>query len=160
VHPTHGAARGPEARTGAPGHDTRPRPEAIPSQLHPRAALQDFFCLASIGIRVGYPSPALLRPFSRAERRRVRGRIVLALTSNRYYALRGVHPGTRLATVARRLRLGSGFQLGRNRWYLAPNGPSRAVLKVRPGTIQEVGIADTALTRGPGAQRRFFQNLP
>ncbi len=120
----------------------------------------DFFCLASIGIRVGYPSPALLRPFSRAERRRVRGRIVLALTSNRYYALRGVHPGTRLATVARRLRLGSGFQLGRNRWYLAPNGPSRAVLKVRHGTIQEVGIADTALTRGPGAQRRFFQNLP
>ncbi len=31
VHPTHGAARGPEARTGAPGHDTRPRPEAVPS---------------------------------------------------------------------------------------------------------------------------------
>jgi len=132
------------------------------SSTHGRRFM-DFFCLASIGIRVGYPSPALLRPFSRAERRRVRGRIVLALTSNRsnrYYALRGVHPGTRLATVARRLRLGSGFQLGRNRWYLAPHGPSRAVLKVRHGTIQEVGIADTALTRGPGAQRRFFQNLP
>ncbi len=120
----------------------------------------DFFCLASSGIRVGYPSPALLGPFSRAERRRVRGRVVLALTASRHYALRGVRPGTRLAAAARRLRVGSGFQLGRNRWYLASNGPSRAVLKVRRGTIQEVGIADTTLTRGRAAQRRFFLSLP
>jgi hypothetical protein len=42
----------------------------------------------------------------------VNNRIVLALTASNYYGLRGVHAGTRLATFARRLRFGTGFQTG------------------------------------------------
>ncbi len=56
----------------------------------------DFFCLNPIGIRAGYPSSALLRGRSAKERRRVQGRIVLALTASPRYALRGVRPGARL----------------------------------------------------------------
>lgn len=116
----------------------------------------DFFCPTHGGIRVGYPSPMLLRTLSRAERRRVQGRAVLALTSNRYYALRGVRPGTRLAVAARRLRIGKGFQVGLNRWYLAPDGPSRALFKVRHGRIEEIGIVDKALTQGRRVQRMLL----
>jgi hypothetical protein len=49
----------------------------------------DSFCLTPSGIRVAYPSPALLRTLSPGTRRRVRGRVVLALTGNAYYALNG-----------------------------------------------------------------------
>lgn len=116
----------------------------------------DFFCSTSNGIRAGYPSPALLRTLSRAERRRVQGRVILALTADRYYALRGVRPGARLAQVSRRLRLGHGFKIGLNRWYLTPNGSSRGVLKVRHSIIEEIGIVNSQLTATRRAARRFL----
>src|ERR1019366_4974111 len=119
----------------------------------------DFFCPQIRGIRVGYASPKLLRGLSRSEQRRLRGRVVLVLTANHHYALRGVRPDTRLARVARRLRVGQGFHVGLNWWYLAPNGSSRGVLKVRHGVIEEVGIADKQLTTSRKAQIRFIKSF-
>jgi hypothetical protein len=119
----------------------------------------DFFCLSPIGVRVAYPSSALLATLSPAEHGRVQGRVVLALSANPYYALRGVRPGARLAAIARRLGVGRGFQIGLNTWYLAPGGQSRAVLKVRRGVIEEIGIADNALTAGGSAAWRFLDSL-
>ena len=104
----------------------------------------DFFCPARHGIRVGYR----------------RGRVVLVLTANRHYALRGVRPDTRLARVARRLRAGRPYHVGRNTWYLVPDGRGRGVLKVRRGTIQEIGIATASLVRTRAAARRFLRSFP
>jgi hypothetical protein len=115
--------------------------------------------LVHTGIRVGYPSPKLLRGLSRSERRRVQGRVVLTLTANPSYALHGVRPGARLRRVARRLRVGRGFRIGLNVWYLAPNGASRGVLKVRRGVIEEIGIADEQLTGTRRATRRFLASF-
>ncbi len=119
----------------------------------------DFFCLTPNGIRAGYPAPKLLRALSPAERRRVQGRVVLVLTANPHYALRGVRPGARLEAVARRLRIGARFQIGLNTWYLAPNGPSHGVLKVRHGVIEEVGVANRQLTSHRRAARRFLASF-
>jgi endoglycosylceramidase len=120
----------------------------------------DFFCLAGgPGVRVGYPSPALLRALSAYERRRVRGRAVLVLTSNRYYALGNVRPGELLATAKRALQLGSGLRVGVNTWYLAPGNVSRDVLKVRHGRIEEIGIADERLTQDHMAALRFLKSF-
>ncbi|MGH2870417.1 MAG: prolyl oligopeptidase family serine peptidase [Solirubrobacteraceae bacterium] len=119
----------------------------------------DFFCPARRGIRVGYASRALTRHLSPAQRRRVAGRAVLVLSANRHYALHGVRPGTRLSRVRRRLHASRAFHVGRNYWYAVTNGPSRGVLKVRHGVIQEVGIADLRLTRGRAAGRRFFRSF-
>jgi hypothetical protein len=119
----------------------------------------DFFCLSRNGIRVGYPSRRLLAAQSRTERRRVQGRIVLALTASPYYALRGVRPGARLVTVARRLGTGRGFHVGLNWWYLAPNGASTGVLKVRHGMIEEIGVADRRLTSDRSAAWRFLTSF-
>jgi Tannase-like family of unknown function (DUF6351) len=117
----------------------------------------DFFCPARNGLRVGYPSAALLRTLSRPARARVRDRAVLVLTANPSYALRGgTHPGVRLAAVARRLRVGRRFQIGLNSWYLVPAGPSRGVLKVRRGRIEEIGLADERLTTNRAASRHFL----
>jgi hypothetical protein len=119
----------------------------------------DFFCPTRGGIRVGYASNALLRSLSPAQRRRVRGRSVLILTANRHYALRGVRPDTRLAKVSRRLHVSRVYPVGINRWYLVANGSSRGVMKVRHGEVEEVGIADSGLTRTRRAANHFLRSF-
>jgi hypothetical protein len=119
----------------------------------------DFFCPSRQGIRVGYATPVLLRSLPRHARPGYRGRAVLILTSARHFALRGVHPDTRLSRVARRLRVGRGFQVGRNRWYLFADGRVRGVFKVRHGLIEEIGIASPRLTRKPAADRIFLRSF-
>ncbi|HET9719820.1 MAG TPA: hypothetical protein VFP55_07070 [Solirubrobacteraceae bacterium] len=119
----------------------------------------DFFCLTPGGIRAGYPSPGELRHLSRAERRRAKGRVVLLLTATPYYSLRGIRPGATLASARKTLRLSGPFHVGRNFWYVAAYGRSRAVFKVRHGIIEEIGIADARLTRDRKADRRFFRGF-
>ena len=87
----------------------------------------------------------------------MKGRVVLLLTANRHYALRGVRPGARLARVARRLRLGRAFKIGLNTWYVFPDGPSSGVLKVRRGVVEEIGIVDKRPTGGASATLRFLK---
>jgi beta-glucosidase len=110
----------------------------------------DFFCTGDNGIRTGYASPRLLASLRPALARRLRGRVVLILTSSRLYSLRGVPPGVRLAPVARRLRISRPYRVGLNTWYLVPDGAVRGVLKVRHGVIEEIGIADAVF----GSSRR------
>jgi len=118
---------------------------------------EDDFCLyGGWGIHAGYPSAKLLGTVSRGERGQLKGRIVLALTSNPYYALNGARPGMALAAVAKRLHVGKAIRIGANYWYLAPGSTSRGVLRVRGGIIQEVGIATKAFTTTSAAQRRFL----
>jgi hypothetical protein len=87
-----------------------------------RRRYQDYFRLKPSGIRVKYPSATLLRSVPRPQRRHLQGRVIVALTADRHYALRGVHPGARLRTVARRLHVGRAYHVGRNFRYLAPYG--------------------------------------
>jgi hypothetical protein len=120
----------------------------------------DNFCLyAGWGIRVGYPSNALLRTLAPAARHGLKGRIVLALTANPFYALEGVRPGMKVTSVAKRLHVGKPFHVGRNYWYFVPGATARGVLKVRGGVIQEVGLASTALTGTRDAERRFIRSF-
>jgi hypothetical protein len=119
----------------------------------------DFYCLRVLGIRAGYPSAKLLRSLSHRQQQRVSSRIVLALTANHHYALHGVRPGTKLGKVRRKLHVGRRYTVGRNAWYLVPNGSSHGVLKVRRGVIQEIGIADRRLTGSVRADRRFLRTF-
>ena len=121
----------------------------------------DNFCLyGGWGIRVGYPAASVLRGLPPTERSHVSDRIVLALTANPFYALDGVRPGATLAAAAKRLHVGGSFHIGLNYWYLAPGAAARAVLKVRFGIVQEVGIANSRLSQGSRtAQRRFLASF-
>ncbi len=120
----------------------------------------DNFCLyAGWGIRVGYPSTHLLAKLSSTARTRYAGKAVLALTANPYYALNGVKPGTKLATVAKKLHVAKPFHVGVNFWYFLPGKNATGVLKVRGGVIQEVGLANLALTRTRAQQRTFIRSF-
>ena len=117
----------------------------------------DYFCLyGGWGIHAGYPSSKLLRSLPAKKRGGVKGKVVLALTVNPFYALDGARPGMALSAVAKRLHVGKVFRIGLNRWYIAPGASSEGVLRVRGGIIQEVGIANKALTKGRAAQQRFL----
>ncbi len=85
--------------------------------------------------------------------------MVLALTANRYYALHGVRPRARLARVARRLRLGRPFHVGKNFWYVSTAGTPRAIVKVRRGVVQEIGILDASVSADRAAERRLLRSL-
>jgi len=119
----------------------------------------DFFCPSRYGIRVGYPSPKLLDSLRSRERDAVRGRAILILTANERYSLRGARPGMRLSRVAHRLGVSRPFRVGLNVWYLVDDRADRGVLKVRHGTIEEVGIADRRLTSGRHAAARFLRSF-
>jgi hypothetical protein len=119
---------------------------------------QDYFCLTPIGVRVGYASPTVLNTLSRSARKHVLGRVVWASTSSAFYTVRGIRPGATL-TAARSLGLGTPFHIGLNDWYTAPNDNSIAVLKVRHGIVQEIGIADKQLARTRKAQGTLMSSF-
>lgn len=124
-----------------------------------RKRYEEFFCLTPVGVRVGYASPKLLSSVPRRQRKAFRGRVVWASTSAIYYALKGIRPRTTIKAAGKMIKPEKPFHVGRNTWYLAPNGRSTAVLKVRHGIVQEIGIADKRFTRGRKASRAFLKSF-
>ena len=68
-------------------------------------------------------------------------------TSDPYYSLDGIRAGESIATASRVLGTEPPFHIGRNYWYLARKPSYTAVLKVRGGVVEELGIATNALTK-------------
>jgi kumamolisin len=120
---------------------------------------EDFFCLTPIGVRVGFASPALLKALRRSERRKLSGRVVWVSTASAYYALDGVRVGATVGAAGKLLKLGTAFQIGKNRWYLPANGNSTGVLKVRNGIVEEVGITYRQLTLSRKADLTFLKSF-
>ena len=109
---------------------------------------QEFFCLTPIGIRAGF-----------GQRSSLRGHVIWISTASAFYAIDGVRPGATVNAASARMKLGSPFAIGGNRWYLAPAGSVTAVLKVRGGVVQEIGIANKRLTKTRTAQRAFLTSF-
>jgi hypothetical protein len=109
----------------------------------------DDFCLSGgAGISAGYPTASLLRRLPAGVRVRVRGTVVLLLTANRYYALRGARPGMAFAAVSTQLTATKAYQAHGESWYVVAGARANGVLLVRKGRILCVGIAERLLTNG------------
>ena len=126
-----------------------------------RAALpgEDFFCLTPIGIRVGYGPAGLVRPLPARVRRGLLGRVVWISTANPVYSVRGIRPASRVSAARRALRLGAPFKVGANAWYFGRAGGASVLLKVRRGTIQEIGVLAPALARTRALELRFLRSF-
>jgi hypothetical protein len=141
---------------------TRRQARRTVSRFHVQRYGFDDFCLrGGWGIRVGYPSSKLLGSLSHRIASQLKGRVVIALTARRSYALDGVRPGAKLARVARKLHIRSGpyYAVGLNDWYLVPGQAAYGVLKVRYGVILEVGIADKRAVHGRSEALVFFKSF-
>jgi len=120
----------------------------------------DFFCLTPIGVRVGFASPKLTKTLSKKEGKKLAGRVIWASTSNGFYTVKGIRPGATVPAAKKVLKkLAGPFKIGLNNWYLAPNGSSTAVFKVRKGIIEEIGIGDKKITHGRKAELIFLKSF-
>ncbi len=119
----------------------------------------DRFCLTDgSALRVGYTAPKELKRLSRSERRRLRGRATLVLTSSAGTTLRGVNVGMARARLLRRIGESRGVRVGRNVFYLRRGSRARQVFRVQGGRLREVGLADLRLTRTRALAKRFFRS--
>ena len=151
-----GARRLDRVRLGA----MRRVPRAAFARRESGGRTVDRFCLTGPGsLRVGYPGASLPRRLSARERSRVGGRAVLLLTSSPRYALRGVRPGAASASLPGRVARARGIRIGVNTWYLLRGRRARVVIKVRRGSVGEVGLADLRLTRGRARATRFLRSF-
>jgi subtilase family serine protease len=139
--------------------DTRAQAKRADPDNADRGKYTELFCVTRGRIRVDYASPKLLDALPTSQRRRYARRVILISTANPYYASHGIRPGATVKAARRRLKLGAEFAVGRNDWYFAPAGAATAVLGVRRGVVQEIGIADKGLTHGRAAQLRFLNSL-
>lgn len=112
---------------------------------------EQFFCLTPIGVRVGYGS--------HAEAKSLRGKVIWVSTASAYYAVHRIRVGATIAAARAVLKLSGPYAVGRNNWYLASNGSSNAIFKVRSGLIQEIGIANRKLTSSRAADRKFLRSF-
>jgi hypothetical protein len=129
------------------------------ARLRARGGL-DTWCVDGGGsLRAGYPTARLRRTQSLSQRRRTTGRVVLVIASSRRFAVRGVRPGARFATLRRRVRGLRRQVIGGNAWFTRTGRGARLVFRARGGRVREVGVADLGLTRTPAAQRRFLRSF-
>jgi hypothetical protein len=133
--------------------------KAYPKSSSRHQRYLDFFCLKPIGVRAGYASPKLLHKLPASEQHALAGRVVWISTSNPVYDVKGIRAGATLTSARTHLPHGNLLRVGKNDWYLAPAGASTAVLKVRHGVVQEIGIGNKALTRTRSAQFAFMTSF-
>ncbi len=119
----------------------------------------DIYCLSGGGLRAAYASRQLLRRLSIGSHGHLVGRLIIALTSDRFYALRGIRPGTRFAVARRALRPGPGYPVGANTWYVVRGKAASGVMKVHAGRVGEVGTVNARLTSSRSRARLFFQSF-
>ena len=117
----------------------------------------DRWCTIGGGaLRVGYPPRRLERALGSSGRRRLHGRVAVALTTSRQVSLRGITPGQSARKAARRLRGEKRHRVRRSTWLVAPGGRVRLLVRTVRGKVAEVGIADRRATAGA----RTGQALP
>ena len=123
----------------------------------------DAYCARRAGkLRVGYPTRKLMRRLPRPIKRKVRNRVVLALTSTTRASVRGIRPGQTGKSAARRLRAldRDAFRRQRvrkNTWLVLPQKRVTILVKLQRDRVDEIGIADSRLTpRRRLGLRRFL----
>ena len=120
---------------------------------------QDVFCLLPTGLRVGYPSPSLLRSVASGTRATLSGHVVWATTANKHFSAHGIRPGVRVASAKRVLTTARSVLVGRVAWYFLPGRVATIVIAVRGGVVEEVGIASKWLTQTSRADSLLARNL-
>ena len=125
--------------------------------LRSRAGLDRYCARGGGSFRIGYPTSRLSRTLPPKLRRAVAGRVVLALTSSRRYALRGVRVGDSTASMRRRLRTAVTQRIGRNVWYVVRGKAVDSLVSAQGGRVRAIGIGDGRLTKGKRALKRFLR---
>ena len=113
------------------------------------AGAVDSFCLAGgPGLTVDYAAASRSASIARAGGRAA-ARVAVVLTANPYYALRGLHPGARIAGH----RLGRGVRIRATVWFVVTLRGADGLVAVRRGVVAEVGVAARSVAGSRAALR-------
>jgi len=156
------AARGVRGKRLGPASLGRPRASLrarfAGAARRARRRGMDRYCLRGGGsLRIGYPTGRLNRSLGRSERRRVRDRAILILTTSGRYSIRGLTVGSSIRSLRARLQGARSFRVGRNVWFLERGRSRTHVFKTRRGRVLEIGVADRRLTRTERGSARFLR---
>ena len=113
----------------------------------------DRYCVAPGGsVSLYYPT----RRSDAKTRRRLGTRTVMALATSKSFSVARIKPGTRTATLKRRLR-GTTYRIGKTTWFVARGRRATLVYQLGAGRkVKSVGLAARSLTRTPRDTRRFL----
>jgi hypothetical protein len=118
----------------------------------------DRYCARGGGtFRIGYPTSRLSKTLKRSVRRKVKGRVVIVLTSNKGFSLKGIRPGSSSSKAASKLKHERKLKVGKNRWLVVPGRKVTLLVRIQGGKVREIGIGDGRLTHGTKATKRFLR---
>jgi sugar lactone lactonase YvrE len=106
------------------------------------------YCVAGGNIQAAYPHHT-----------HAATRIVIILTANHHYAIRGIHAGASLKTARVKLHLGTGIRAGKTTWFFLRGAHATRVVQARHGRIVRVGLASRRATSTRAQQRRTLHSL-
>ena len=119
----------------------------------------DRYCVNGGGqLRIGYPTRFLNVRIGAQQRRRVRSRAILAISSSKRFRIRGVRVGMGARALRRRLRGERRVRVFKDVWYVARARRAALVFKVRGGKVRELGLADRRLTGSRRAAQRLLRS--
>jgi hypothetical protein len=108
----------------------------------------DNYCVTGGKIQAAYPAHT-----------HTAAKIVMILTANHHYDIRGIHAGMSLQTARAKLQLGTGIRNGNTTWYFLPGRNATRVIQARHGQIVRIGLADRAMTSTRAQQQRTLLTL-
>jgi hypothetical protein len=118
----------------------------------------DRYCARGGGtFRIGYPTKRLLGTLKRSLRTKVKGRVVIVLTSSAHFSLKGLRRGDSSRKATRKLKHERKLKVGKNRWLVVPGRKVTLLVRIQGGKVREIGIGDGRLTHGTKATKRFLR---
>ncbi len=118
----------------------------------------DRYCVKGGGtMRVGYPTRALNAGRSARTKKRMRRRVVLAISTSRRFRIRRSRVGTSTRMLRRRLRGERRLRIGTTVWFTAKGRSSRLLFRTRGGRVRELGLGNRRLTSTRRGTVRFLR---
>jgi uncharacterized delta-60 repeat protein len=115
--------------------------------LKSRRGLDRYCAVGGGSFRIGYPTKKLLRSAKKRLAKKLKGRVVLILTSSKRFSVKGKRPGSK----AKGLK-GKHLKIGRNTWYYAKG----KLIVVRKKKVVSVGIGDTRLLKTKKLTKKYL----
>jgi hypothetical protein len=150
--------RGKSVANASLGRTRKGQRKRLGGRLLSKRGGLDKYCLPGGGtMRIGYSTTALRRKLSRKERRRVKNRAILVVSSSKKHKVKGVKVGTTTKTMRRRLKRERGVRVGKNVWWLVKGKKAQVAFKTRGGKVREIGLVDSRLTRTKRGAKRMLR---
>jgi hypothetical protein len=122
----------------------------------------DAVCLTPVSLHIGYPTATLLKTKTKAAATPRAGvnKVIWVTTASPLFSLDGIRAGEAMSSLSSSLTLGTPVKVGTATWYVfGRTTTSVALILVRGGIVQQIGIADSQFARSPRSARVLLSGI-